>query len=217
MAIILTAEQLHTILPTTSKKRLHAIAGPLAAAMAEYDISTPNRVAAFLGNIIVESDHLNTFREYASGAEYEGRTDLGNTQPGDGVRYKGRGVIQITGRSNYAACGTGLKVDLVNHPALLESNVSLAMRSGGWFWTSRNLNKEADRGAAGFAQTVYRVNGAVTAKRTHWAERVQYYKAALKALGAPVPNVVPTTHSGQGHKHVHHKPKHGHGGHHSAH
>jgi putative chitinase len=211
MPISLTAQQLHQIVPTTKLSRLALIAGPLSAAMAEYHIDTPNRVAAFLGNIIVESDHLKTLKEYASGAEYEGRIDdLGNTQAGDGMRFKGRGVIQITGRSNYAACGNALRVDLITHPELLE-NLGLAMRSGGWFWTSRDLNRYADQGAGGFAETVYRVNGDVTAPRTHWDERVTYYKAALQVLGVPVPKVVPTAHTHHGHKkHKHRQHRHGH-------
>jgi putative chitinase len=196
----LAAEQLHQIIPTTKMKRLKEIAEPLSAAMNEYHIDTPNRIAAFLGNVVVESAGFKTFKEYASGAEYEGRNDLGNTHPGDGTRYKGRGVIQITGRKNYEACGKALGVDLLTHPELLETSMSLAMRSAGWFWTSRHLNEQSDRGAAAFAETVYRVNGAVTAPRTHWPERVKYYKATLKVLGAPVPANVPTTHSKPHHK-----------------
>ncbi|MGO9597806.1 MAG: glycoside hydrolase family 19 protein [Isosphaeraceae bacterium] len=203
MSINLTVGQLRQIVPTTSEQRLNQIVGPLNDSMREFDIKTPNRIAAFLGNIIVESDHFKTFREYASGHEYEWRKELGNTHPGDGVRYKGRGVIQITGRHNYEAVGRALGVDLINHPGLLETNTSLAMRSGGWFWTSRNLNQYADLGAAGFADTVYRVNGAVTAQRTHWDLRVHYYKETLKALGAPVPSNVPTTYH---HSHHHHHP-----------
>jgi putative chitinase len=206
MATSVTPEVLHKIVPTTKLSRLRAIATPLAAAMNEYQINTPKRIAAFLANIIVESDHLKTFKEYASGAEYEGRKDLGNTQVGDGKRYKGRGVIQITGRKNYAACGKALHVDLIANPELLEST-SLAMRSGGWYWSSRNLNQYADRGPSGFAETVYRVNGAVTAPRTHWPLRVQYYKEALRALGMPVPDFVPANYS-HAHGHHHHHKSH---------
>lgn len=57
-------------------------------------------------------------REYASGAAYEGRKDLGNTQPGDGVRFAGRGLLQITGRANYTHYGNLIGVDLVNNPEL---------------------------------------------------------------------------------------------------
>ena len=84
--------------------------------------------------------------ELASGDQYEGRLDLGNTQPGDGRRFKGRGLIQITGRSNYTACslGLGLGNALINQPDLLERS-DLAARSAGWFWNSRNINRFADR------------------------------------------------------------------------
>jgi len=178
--------------------KLQEYVGPLNAMFDEFHLDTPYRVAAFLGNAIVESDHLKTFTEYASGEEYEGRTDLGNTHPRDGKKFKGRGIIQVTGRTNYSKCGTALGQDLIAHPELLASDTGLAIRSGGWYWTTyKNLNRFADKGPDGFAETVYRVNGAVTAPRTHWPERVAYYKRALRELGAPVPDAVGTDYSGK--------------------
>ena len=126
---------------------------PLNAAMEEFGIDTPQRQAAFLAQIAHESGSLRYVHELASGEAYEGRQDLGNDQPGDGVRYKGRGLIQITGKANYRACGDALGVDLVAHPELLEGP-ELACRSAAWFWRNAklrdgstvDLNEYADKG-----------------------------------------------------------------------
>jgi putative chitinase len=96
----------------------------------------------FLAQIAHESDGFHTIEEYASGAAYEGRKDLGNTQPGDGVKYKGRGYIQITGRTNYDKAGQALMLDLINNPNLLD-NPTNAMNASLWFWVEHDLDKYA--------------------------------------------------------------------------
>lgn len=93
----------------------------------------------FLAQIGHESDEFKTFEEYASGAAYEGRTDLGNVFPGDGQKYKGRGAIQITGRANYEAAGKALSLPLLQKPEILEEP-RYAMLVSAWFWNSRKLN-----------------------------------------------------------------------------
>lgn len=118
--------------------------GPLNNRLTDYAITTPLRLAHFLAQILVESDRLRTAEEYASGAAYEGRRDLGNTQPGDGVRFKGRGLIQITGRSNYAALSKAFGVDYVAHPAWLERPDD-AVHSALFYWDAHKLNQWADQ------------------------------------------------------------------------
>lgn len=93
-------------------------------------------LAAYMAQVAHESDNFNTAEEYASGAAYEGRKDLGNTQPGDGKKYKGRGYIQLTGRGNYQKAGDALGIDLVNNPELAEEPENAAAISV-WFWKSK--------------------------------------------------------------------------------
>ena len=93
-------------------------------------------LAAFLGQCAHESAKFTTTKEFADGSQYEGRKDLGNVKPGDGVRYKGRGFIQITGRANYTAAAKDLGIDLVNHPELAEKP-DVAAKVSLWYWQKR--------------------------------------------------------------------------------
>lgn len=120
----------------------------------QYSINTPARLLCFLSQVGHESGGLYYTEELASGKAYEGRKDLGNTQPGDGVRYKGRGVIQITGRANYAELSRDLGVDFVAQPELLggknvtccsPEQLKYAVLSAGWYWNKRRLNDYADK------------------------------------------------------------------------
>lgn len=126
------------------------------AAMVEFEITTQARAEMFLAQVLHESGGLRYFEEIASGAEYEGRKDLGNIHPGDGRRYKGRGPIQLTGRSNYRWAGKALGVDLEGHPLHAAAH-PLGWRIAGLYWRSRGLNELADRGA--FIAITERING----------------------------------------------------------
>ncbi|MBO5387618.1 MAG: hypothetical protein J6A59_05690 [Lachnospiraceae bacterium] len=94
--------------------------------------------------------------EIASGKKYEGRKDLGNTQKGDGMRFKGRGLIQITGRANYTELSNDVGINFVSQPLLL-SLPEYAVMSACWFWDKRKLNKYADAGE--FKEITRRING----------------------------------------------------------
>lgn len=118
-----------------------------------YHIDSPVRQLCFLAQLGHESMGLFYTEELASGQAYENRINLGNTQAGDGVRFKGRGLIQITGRSNYKALSSALGADFVTNPSLLggkninkcsAEQLKYAALSAGWFWNSRNLNALAD-------------------------------------------------------------------------
>ncbi len=88
----------------------------IAKALDEAGIKDPNAIVAVLATVKTEVPNFAPIPEYASGAAYEGRSDLGNTQPGDGERFKGRGFIQLTGRANYREYGQKLGIDLESHP-----------------------------------------------------------------------------------------------------
>ncbi|WP_338678903.1 glycoside hydrolase family 19 protein [Janthinobacterium sp. TB1-E2] len=170
----ITLEQLLSIMPL-ARLRAAAFLAPLNAAMVEFGITTPARQASFLSQVGHESGQLRYVRELASGQAYEGRADLGNTQRGDGVRFRGRGLLQVTGRANYAACGKALGLDLLAQPELLEQTVN-ACRSAGWFWQTRGLNALADAGDQ--ERVTRRINGGVNGL----AERLALYREARKVL-----------------------------------
>ncbi len=112
-----------------------------------YGINTPLRLAHFFAQLDHESGGFYYLKELGNDAyfkKYEGRKDLGNTVKGDGLKYKGRGYIQITGRSNYTALSNDTKVDYVNNPQWLEREAD-AMISALWFWNKKKLNTIADK------------------------------------------------------------------------
>ena len=120
----------------------------------KFQINTAVRQLCFLAQVGHESGGLFFTEELASGEAYEGRADLGNTIAGDGVKYKGRGLIQITGRANYKAVGDALGSDFINNPTLLggknikfcsPDQLRFSAMSAGWFWNTRKLNDFADK------------------------------------------------------------------------
>ena len=172
---MVTLRQLQTICRVASSARLTSFLGPLNDAMHEFDIDTPEREAAFIAQLAHESGEFRYVRELASGEAYENRADLGNLQPGDGRRFRGRGLIQITGRDNYRKCGDALAVDLVADPELLEGTV-LACRSAGWYWKDHGLNELADK--PDFRTITKRINGGLNG----WQDRVAYWERAKGVL-----------------------------------
>jgi putative chitinase len=164
-----------------SQAKILAEAGAaLAATLDSYDINTRLRIAHFLGQTCEESAGFRTTQEFASGKEYEGRKDLGNTQPGDGPRYKGAGLLQITGRANFDKYGKALGVDLVNNPALA-GQPALSLKIACEYWKDRNINADSDRDDA---QAVTRkVNGGLNGLSDRIAF-TQKAKAAIARLQA---------------------------------
>jgi len=147
------------ILPAAKSEQIARFAAPIAQTMAQYQIDTPLRQAHFLAQIGHESGELRYQEELASGSAYEGRDDLGNTQSGDGVRFKGRGLIQLTGRANYTeySKARNLGNTLLKAPDKVATDPELCVDVAGWYWDSRNLNTHADRDDA---ETVTRrING----------------------------------------------------------
>ncbi len=171
-----TLKQLQQVMPNLKEERARRFLAPLNAAMAEFGIDPPPRRAAFLAQLAHESGELRYREEIADGKAYEGRKDLGNTEAGDGPRYKGRGPIQLTGRANYQEAGRALGLDLELKPELA-ALPEAGCRIAGWFWKTRKLNDLADR--HDFTAITRKINGGLNGQ----ASREAYWKRAQEALG----------------------------------
>ncbi|WP_122563411.1 glycoside hydrolase family 19 protein [Pseudomonas viridiflava] len=175
-------QQLLNILPNAGLKA-GVFVPALNIAMTRYCIDTRLRVAAFIAQIGHESGQLRYVRELGNDS-YLAKYDtgqlalrLGNTPDadGDGQLYRGRGLIQVTGRANYEACGEALGLDLLRQPELLERPDHAAM-SAAWFWDRANLNALADKGD--FLMITRRINGGINGL----ADRQALYQRALEIL-----------------------------------
>jgi putative chitinase len=178
---------------------------PLQAAFDKYDINTPKRQAAFIGQCAHESGNFKTleenlnykpetlikvwpsrFPDLATADKYAHNPQalankvyagrLGNNQENDGWNFHGRGLIQLTGRENYERCGSAIGVDLINEPALLVEPNYAAM-SAGWFWNKKGLNELADQQEHG--QITKRINGGTLGLD----DRIAKTTKAAQALG----------------------------------
>ncbi len=172
----ISASQLVRIMPGLDGARARKVLPHLNRAMSEFGITTKERQAAFLAQLGHESLSLKYFEEIASGAAYEGRVDLGNVRPGDGVRYKGRGPIQLTGRANYRNVGRALGLPLERKPKMA-ARVSVGFRTAGYFWASRGLNGLADSRAIDAISL--RINGGTNGLQ----DRRDRYALAKRVLG----------------------------------
>lgn len=174
----ITENNLLTIMPN-ARSQAGVFVSALNTAMQHYQIVGPKRAAAFIAQIGHESGQLRYVREIwgptSAQRGYEGREDLGNTVPGDGRKYCGRGLIQITGRANYAKCGEALSLDLISFPELLELPQHAAM-SAAWFWKQNGLNDLADRDQ--FNTITRRINGGLNGL----ADRLALWKKACEVL-----------------------------------
>jgi putative chitinase len=155
----------------------------IESAMREFGIDTKARQAMFLAQIGHESGGMRYTTEIwgatPSQARYEGRKDLGNTVEGDGFRFRGRGLIQTTGRFNYEKTADALGIDCVNNPDLLAEPANAA-RSAAWWWQSHNLNRFADTGDIVGCTKV--INGGANGLE----QRKKLYEAAKLALPEPI-------------------------------
>lgn len=172
---MLTSLVLNRIYKMRSKAALEPYMEALNAAMKEFEINTPLRQAAFLAQVGHESCQFKYFEEIADGSAYEGRKDLGNTQPGDGKLFKGRGPIQLTGRNNYAKASKDLGVDLIASPKRA-ADLDVGFRIAGWFWKKNGLNELAD--SKSFDAITKKINGGLNGKK----ERDVLYSLATLAL-----------------------------------
>lgn len=174
---ILPLDKLIAIVGNTAKATLYHEG--LNVALVEFKINTPKRIASFLAQVCHESAGFIYAEEIASGIAYEGRKDLGNVYGGDGKRFKGRGLIQLTGRHNYDVCGKALGLDLINFPKKASEPIN-APRIAAWYWNSRNLNKYADmHNVTAFQEITKRINGGLNG----YKDRLNWWSKARKVLG----------------------------------
>lgn len=180
----ISKEQLAKCMPHATKDNIDRFYEPLKLAMSKYGIDNKYRVAAFLAQGIHETMSLRYLEEIASGEAYEGRKDLGNIYPGDGVLTKGRGFFMITGRFMYELVGKELNYNFIANPNALEKPGAASL-SAGVFWEYKGLGRLADIDA--FEKISARVNGInrKTGKPNHWQERIDIYNHIKKVLNIP--------------------------------
>lgn len=126
---------------------------PIKDTMDKFNIDTPLRQAHFVAQLLHETGNLKYKQESGNDAyfnKYDIRynpkkaKDLGNTQVGDGAKFKGRGLFQLTGRANYKSFGDYIGVDLLKNPELVANDPKIGSLVAGWFWNRSSLNKKAD-------------------------------------------------------------------------
>jgi len=184
---MLTDTQLQRIMPNLPQTKLQLYLPHLNQAMQTYGVDTLLRTAAFIAQLAHESGELRWMEELwgptAAQRRYEPPSDLakrlGNTQPGDGQRFKGRGPIQITGRFNYKKFGDLLGIELIADPAVA-ATPEVAFATAGLYWKSNGLNELAD--AQQFVTITRRINGGTNGLE----DRQKYYERAKALLGVGV-------------------------------
>jgi len=172
----LTVEHLIEIMPNCPRAVVADYAILLTDAMAGGQITTVTRAACFLGQLAHESGDLRWMVEQDSGEAYEGRADLGNTNKGDGPRYKGRGPIQLTGRANYHRVGKKLGLPLEEQPDIA-ARPDVGFRVAALYWTEHSLNVAADK--LDYPGITRAINGGLNG----YSQRVAKTQIALGVLG----------------------------------
>lgn len=173
------AERLLRLAPAGEPAIVDGIAAGFDRAARDHGVTTRLRICHFLAQAVHETDGFRTLEEYGGSAyfaRYDGRRDLGNTQAGDGARYHGRGVFQLTGRSNYRRFGALIGVDLEAEPELAK-RPDLSLTIAFAYWREREINPAAD--ADDVAQVTRLINGG----RNGLAERTRHLENA-KAIWA---------------------------------
>lgn len=203
---MISIEQMAEAFPEVKRQTLELFHDPLCAAMEEFGIDTPARVSGFLAQCAHESGNFSAVRENlnysADGLRkifpryfrdidanqyhrqpekianrvYSNRMGNGDEDSGDGWRFRGRGLIQLTGRDNYTACSMDLEMDLLETPEYLETPEGAA-RSAAWFWWKNNLNSFADKND--IVGMTKRINGGTIGLE----DRKKHYFHALEVLG----------------------------------
>lgn len=163
------------MLPFAKEYNIDKYLEPLNDTLVQFEINTPERVAAFVAQLAHESGSFRYHEEIADGHAYEGRKDLGNTQKGDGKKFKGRGLIQLTGRANYESFGKYVGVDFTSTPSLV-AQPKYSTLAAGWFWDRSKLNSYADK--ADFKTITKKINGGYNGL----ADRIKHWQRCKAVL-----------------------------------
>jgi putative chitinase len=177
----ITNEILKKIWPNSTEANRRKFLPFFNSYMPEYGIVSVSAVAAFFAQVGHESAQGRYVEELAGGEAYEYRKDLGNVKAGDGRRFKGRGLIQITGRANYTAIAKAFGVDFVAEPELL-SAPEWAVRSACWWWAERKLTKIAEAAPLGDEAAFRRITKIINGGYNGFADRWRLYGLAVKHL-----------------------------------
>ncbi len=175
--MMITESQIRRIMPKAPENRVTDFVASFNKWADKFGIDTKQRAAGYIAQVAHETLQLIYLEEIASGQQYEGRKDLGNTQPGDGKRFKGRGFLMMTGRANYQeyASSEFCVGDLMSHPEWL-SRFPGAQKSAMFYWYKNNLNEYAD--ADDIKGMTRRINGGYNGL----AQRQYYYRVAKRVL-----------------------------------
>ena len=172
--LAVTRERLLRLTPSANAAIVAGIAKRFDELADDHDVTTPRRICHFLAQAAHETDGFRTLEEYGGPAyfiRYEGRRDLGNTQAGDGIRYHGRGIFQLTGRANYRRFGRPIGIDLEAEPERAKEPET-SLRVAFAYWTERAINPAAD------ADDIERVTKLINGGRNGLAERTRYLEKA---------------------------------------
>jgi putative chitinase len=173
---LITKKQLSRIWDVSESTISDRIINDLNACLVRFQINTPVRIRHFISQISHESGGGKWMKELASGDDYEGRKDLGNTQPGDGRKYKGAGFIQLTGRANYSDFSK-----YMNDPKIMDGvdyvSLNYPATSAGYWWYNNKMNALCDKNPT-VAEVTKRVNGGYNGLK----DREVYYNRCLDVI-----------------------------------
>lgn len=182
----ITKQQLLRAIPDLYQPRVDEFVASFNMWSIHYDFTNPKRIVHYLAQVFHESGALRYTEEIASGDKYEGRKDLGNTQKGDGKRFKGRGYIQLTGRANYQKYTDSdlCILNMIEKPELVATYPHNQMVSM-WFWESNKLHEIADKDDGGMIgeSIVKKITKKVNGGQNGLAQRLYYYRRFKKEFG----------------------------------